>query len=217
QTLAQLQHTHIVPIYSLHHREPFQAMCMPYLGATTLADVLKLQRGLPAPPDSGRAFLDALEARRGLLKIPAATSPAQAAAEKRTAPLKSQVLPHSPEPAQRLATKSYVEAVLEMAADLAEGLGQAHERGILHRDLKPANILLGDDGQALLLDFNLSEDTKLRRTATAALIGGTLAYMPPEHLQAFGQGDRPVDGRRDLYALGLLVYELLSRRPPFAT
>jgi serine/threonine protein kinase/Tfp pilus assembly protein PilF len=197
QNLAQLQHTHIVPIYSLHHREPFQAVCMPYLGTTTLADILKLQRGLPAPPVSGRAFLEALETRRDLLKVPAAATSAARA--------------------QRLATKSYIDAVLEIAADLAEGLGHAHERGILHRDLKPANVLLSDDGQALLLDFNLSEDTKLRRTATAALIGGTLAYMAPEHLEAFDQGAHPVDARSDLYAVGLIVYELLTGRLPFAT
>ena len=62
--------------------------------------------------------------------------------------------------------------------------------GILHRDLKPANILFADDGEPLLLDFNLAADTKLRIHASAALVGGTLPYMAPEHLDAFRDGSR---------------------------
>ena len=80
---------------------------------------------------------------------------------------------------------SYVDAVLWMGARLADGLAHAHARGIIHRDLKPANILLADNGQPMLLDFNLAEDIKLRSAAAAAQIGGTLPYMAPEHLQAF--------------------------------
>jgi serine/threonine protein kinase/Flp pilus assembly protein TadD len=196
QTLAQLQHTHIVPIWSLHRTGPFQAVCMPYLGATTLADVLKQLCQLPGPPENGKALTDALTARREALKVPQACS--------------------SPLLLARLEGRSYVEAVLTLAADLAEGLAHAHERGILHRDLKPANVLLTDDGQPMLLDFNLSQDTKLRSNPSAALIGGTLPYMAPEHLEAFEEGRRSVDARSDIYSLGLIIYELLARRPPFA-
>src|SRR4029077_10613838 len=86
---------------------------------------------------------------------------------------------------EKLKTLSHVEAVLWMAARLADGLAHAHERGILHRDLKPANILLTDEGQPMLLDFNLSADTKTQASAAAASMGGTLPYMSPEHLEAF--------------------------------
>src|SRR5262249_54015280 len=80
--------------------------------------------------------------------------------------------------------RNYVEAVLWVGARLAEGLAHAHRRGILHRDLKPANVLLGDNGQPMLLDFNLAEDIK-QRGADAALLGGTLPYMAPEQMEAF--------------------------------
>src|SRR5207245_88 len=81
---------------------------------------------------------------------------------------------------------SFVEAVLWIASRLADGLGHAHERGILHRDLKPANVLLTDEGQPMLLDFSVAEDTKLRREAiTAGQLGGTLSYMAPAHLEDF--------------------------------
>src|SRR5262249_20105309 len=103
--------------------------------------------------------------------------------------------------------RSYVQAVLWLGARLADGLAHAHERGILHRDLKPANVLLTEDGQPLLLDFNLSEDTKLSAGAPAAFIGGTLPYMAPEHLTAFLDRTHGVDARSDLYSLGVILYE----------
>src|SRR5206468_1741103 len=116
---------------------------------------------------------------------------------------------------QMLQGLSFVQAVLWLASRLADGLAHAHERGILHRDLKPANILLTDEGQPMLLDFNLAEDTKRRPTASAALLGGTLPYMAPEQLRALQGGHRPLDGRSDLYALGVILFELLTGRHPF--
>src|SRR5207245_2597093 len=98
---------------------------------------------------------------------------------------------------------SYVEAVLWVGARLADGLAHAHERGILHRDLKPANVLITDDGQPMLLDFNLAADVKHRASAAAASVGGTLPYMAPEHLEAFRGRQQSVDVRSDLYSLGV--------------
>src|SRR5262249_18374461 len=102
-------------------------------------------------------------------------------------------------------------------ARLADGLAHAHERGIVHRDLKPANVLLTDEGQPMLLDFNLAADANDPAFTAAALVGGTLPYMAPEQLRALrdGPGGRPADARADLYALGLILHELLTGRHPF--
>jgi serine/threonine protein kinase/tetratricopeptide (TPR) repeat protein len=202
RALAQLQHTNIVPVYSVHQAGALSALCMPYLGSTTLAHVLDDLRGRRALPQSGKELAETAHACKSTTRPDAVVRAADPTPE--AEPVAWRLL-------ERL---TYVQAVLWLGARLADGLGHAHERGILHRDLKPANVLLTDDGQPMLLDFNLSEDTK-PGAAAAAFVGGTLPYMPPEQLRAFRQrGDRP-DARGDVYALGVILFELLTGRHPF--
>ena len=202
RTLARLQHTHIAPIYSVHQTHDFQAVCMPFVGTTTFADLLQDLRKLPALPGSGKFIIDRLEARSrdwvAKSGCPRETSAGSEPAD-HSAPL---------------ANLSYVEGILWLAARLADGLAHAHRRGIIHRDLKPANILLTDDGQPLLLDFNLSEDNKLERSASAARVRGTLPYMAPEQLAAIQDGSCGGDERTDVYSFGIILYELLTGHDP---
>jgi tetratricopeptide (TPR) repeat protein len=106
-----------------------------------------------------------------------------------------------------------ISRVMRLARQIADGLQAAHEAGVVHRDLKPANIMIGgsgDDEQALIMDFGISASTDEN---TAGTVVGTLEYMSPE--QARGKG---VDARSDLYAFGLIVYEMLAGpRPHLAT
>ena len=110
---------------------------------------------------------------------------------------------------------SHVEAVLWIGARLADALVHSHARGILHLDLKPENILLADDGQPMLLDFNLSIDLRDTVSMELARIGGTLPYMSPEQIEAFRGGKREIDARSDLYSLGVILFELLTKNSPF--
>jgi serine/threonine protein kinase/Tfp pilus assembly protein PilF len=221
QTLAQLQHTNIVPIYSLHSSPPFQAVCMPYFGSTTLADVLHHLEDGKSLPNSGKLFVSTVNeckvATRRSLDASSIGSLGQPVQE-----VEAIILPPRRPPETNAGVTlntyermSYAESVLSMFVCLADALTHAHERGILHRDLKPANILLTDDGQPMLVDFNLSEDTKLRGSVAAASIGGTLPYMAPEHLKAFRAGSYELDGRSDVYSLGVILYELLTGRAPY--
>jgi serine/threonine-protein kinase len=100
--------------------------------------------------------------------------------------------------------------------EVAEALAYAHERGVVHRDIKPDNILLcaDDDGRVMVTDFGIaraiSEGSDSRLTATGMAIG-TPAYMSPEQ----SMGERDIDGRADLYALGVVGYQMLSGELPF--
>jgi eukaryotic-like serine/threonine-protein kinase len=227
RALAQLQHTNIVPIYSVHRRGPLHAVCMPYLGATTLADTLASIRSQAVLPKSGNDLLSTLHSKKIVpvaeesrlsqspalesVQNPAGPGPPpkaiSSALEPRSQPVATQV--------GRLRGMGYVQAVIWLMERVAEGLAHAHEHGILHRDLKPANILFADDGEPVLLDFNLAADTKAGLRASIAVVGGTLPYMAPEHLSAFRDGKEAVDPRSDIFALGVIFHELLTSNHPF--
>ena len=99
-----------------------------------------------------------------------------------------------------------VTAAVRYARQLAAGLAAAHAAGVIHRDLKPANVMIGEDDQALLMDFGIARSNAPggpQRTIAGAVVG-TAAYMAPE--QARGE---TVDHRADIYAFGLILYEML--------
>src|SRR5207237_2372844 len=92
-------------------------------------------------------------------------------------------------PLALLEEATYFRAVAWIIARLAEALGHAHQRGILHRDIKPSNILLSAEGQPMLLDFNLAQSVAQGKLTANTTLGGTIAYMAPEHLRAMAARD----------------------------
>ncbi len=115
--------------------------------------------------------------------------------------------------ADRLARSGALDeaTAVDIAWQIADALDYAHRQGVIHRDVKPSNILLTREGRAVLTDFGVAlalDDPTLTRTGHTI---GTPAYMAPEQ----ASGDRPVDGRADLYALGVVLYHMVAGRPPF--
>jgi serine/threonine-protein kinase len=108
--------------------------------------------------------------------------------------------------------KTEVRALLVLLEKVAEGMAVAHEKGVVHRDLKPANIMVTPGGEPKVGDFGLAylvgSETGLTRTGSAL---GTPMYMAPEQLAA---GEVPITPRTDVYALGAILYEILTGRPP---
>lgn len=104
------------------------------------------------------------------------------------------------------------ERVLEVAKQICEGVAAAHEEGIIHRDLKPANILLDDTDRVYITDFGIARSLSSPELTQTGAILGTPAYFSPE--QARGE---KADIRTDIYAIGLILYEMLTGELPFLT
>jgi serine/threonine protein kinase len=202
RTLASLEHDHIVRVFSetIDVELDMRRMCMQYVPGTTLGRLIDAQHGQPRASWSGPALLAALDAQSGAQH--------------------GMFDPASLRDRELIAACDHVQTVCWIGARLAEALAYAHGQGVLHRDIKPANILINPYGRPLLADFNLSFNPSRVSYAQERMFGGTLAYMAPEHLDAFNPDKAAssvvVDERSDIYSLGVVLYEMLTGELPFS-
>ncbi len=202
QKIARLQHNNIVQILSLHRVKGYQVLCMPYVGATTLADVMRARS-----KTCKQILTTVIDKQRAVQTLvqQAAHNPANVPARflDREDEATAIAVPEAP----------FEILVCRFLKQLASGLAHAHRIGIIHCDLKPANILIGDDGQARIVDFNVSQTVDQKPFGD--LIGGTLPYMAPEQIASLVEGRWQAGPSSDLYSLGAIAYQLLCGRLPY--
>lgn len=210
--LARLQHTNIIPVYSVHRFDQLSCICMPLLGAATVADLSPLGETWASLDGPAVELVSTIIRRRRTTIV--AASPGETADRQRSADeaVAEPIDPQASALLNQYSQLKYTDALLAIAIGAAEGLAYAHQRGIIHRDLKPHNILIGDDGTPILLDFNLAVS---QDEVKAKIIGGTLPYMSPQQLAAMTSEERP-DPSDDVFSFGVILYEIFSGKLPFA-
>jgi eukaryotic-like serine/threonine-protein kinase len=200
QTLAQLDHPSIVRVFDQRQttEPPARLLYMEVVSGGTLQDVIARSRHAYDGQPSGDLLLATVDERLSAVGTP---------------------IPESSSNRDWIADASWPEIVCRLGADLADGLAYAHSRGVMHRDIKPANVLLSAEARPKLADFNVSYNGGRADENPEDTFGGSLAYMSPEQLEAchplLGGSPRLVREQSDVYALGVLLWELLCGRRPF--
>ncbi len=202
RALAQLQHPNIVRVYD--HRQTTQPaahlLYMQYVSGGTLADVLKWAATRIPEHRDGTLVLQSVD--ENLLRA-------------------AQPTPEASSIRNWLQTASWPSTVAWVGIQLARALEYADRNAVLHRDVKPANVLMSAEGIPKLADFNVSATGLSGRAGAAAFFGGSLAYMSPEQLRAADATDpteaADLDGRSDIYSLGVLLWEMWQSHRPWST
>jgi len=191
--MARLEHANIVHVYSetLDQAHGLRLLCMQFVPGATIQQILREIRRVERP--DGVTILQIIDRRAAR---PAVLDPGK---------LRDR---------ECLAGCRLDEAVCWIGKQLAEALVYAHGRKVLHLDVKPANIILNQYGQPMLTDFSLSSSSDGSREVGAAILGGTLGYMAPEHLRALcepgAENGRCVGERSDIYSLGAVLFDLIT-------
>ena len=192
KTMGRLTHPNIMPVFSVEQSESHElsGICMPFLGRSTLLDIIDRDDCAPNSKPNAGVILDAATRwQKTTDRYPATNTTSITAYD------------------------SYEFGVSSVMAQVAEGLAHAHEQGVIHGDLKPTNVVLSSVAVPYIVDFNLAND----RNSDRVLTGGTLAYMPPEQVQSVVANTPDFQTTKccDVYSFGVILHQLVHGELPF--
>ena len=199
-TLAQLDHPHVVRVFDQRAvaGRDWRLLYMEVVPGGTLDDVIARVRAHAPGDRDGGLLLGAID---------------EALARRNERPPADSLV------RRELAALDWPRTVARLGAELADALHHAHGEGVLHRDVKPANVLLAANGVPKLADFNIAYAETVADAPPEETLGGSVAYMAPEQVRALSpfhdDEAAQMDGRADLYALGVLLVELLTGELPW--
>ncbi len=186
QAVSALSHPNIVSILDVGEERGIPFFAMEFVAGCTLAEVLQELEGSDPSELTGRDFWEALQRQGTPSKSSGIAVPKEFAG-------------------------SWTQACAHVLQQVAEALHAAHQQGVLHRDVKPSNIMVTADGRAKLMDFGLAQSEGVSRMTRTGATVGSLPYMAPEQVS----GGHRLDGRADVYSLGVTFFELLAFENPF--
>ncbi len=201
QTLAQLDHPHIVRVYDqrICQDRGCRLLYMQYVSGGTLKAAIDFVRSMDRCQLDGASLVRAVDIQ---LDQQGQSVPAESANR------------------EFLLQASWEQTICRLGVQLAGALQYAHQQGVLHRDLKPANVLLTAEAGPQLVDFNISFCSKIDGANPTAYFGGSLAYMSPEQLAACdpakGVSPQSLGPSSDLFSLGVVLWETYFGQRPFA-
>ncbi len=213
QAAARLKHPAIAQVFFIGQDNHVCYLAMELIEGTSLRKVLD-RLGTTAVADSS---LDSV-VRDDLAQEDAEAQPVRfdvpTEATNETKPPSSppeEINPYlSPQARELRTTQQYIRRVCELVREAADALAHAHQQGVIHRDIKPDNLLLDRQGKVHLIDFGVARFFEDQAVTYTGQLVGTPLYMSPEQVN----GRLKIDVRTDIYSLGLVLYELLTLRPP---
>ena len=212
QNMAMLQHTNIVPIFSFHSLSKTKlVICMPYSGRVTLDDFYKLDGMIKQRAGASLCRVVRKKVEDSVVRDANGNGISNGKSQSHAS-----LLPAADDqavllPLEKIQSFKSSELLLWIFQRVSAGLAHSHARGVIHGDLKPANILIRNDGEPALLDFNLSSSD----SRPAKFFGGTLPYMSPETFEALLLGKGNSSTQADIYSIGVLMFEFLNGKLPY--
>lgn len=201
EIMARLPHRNICRVFEMNEFDGIQYLAMEFVDGLTLSDLLyEKTDSVPTGKVDLKSLIHSIRSGKSSRETAMTQGDESIEAESASRPKKSRVLP--------------VEQTLSIFLKVCEAVQFAHEHGVLHRDLKPGNILLREDGEPLVADFGLAKLNTADATQSLSVSGhvvGTLENMSPEQAES----SKTVDERADVYALGTILYQMLTGRRHF--